>query len=606
MGGGTSKDDGEKKGSAATQQTTRSDNASTTAAVAANTSNAADNAPQAAGLQCTVVDSVSNAKVAFLSSVSNAGSRAAANRNKKARGSAAAGGDVSGSPDGEDGAEGHPVVVRLGDALIITGRDISTRSNASGGVGSPTFGSDDTLSPHNGGSVEKYNQMTATDRGDWRGAMSIVHAAMGPIGYARASSPALGTVHVGGAVLQGAPQLAYTTIGAAVGAVGMVTPSSLPLSGNATPQPPVNSDVSGKYTLQQKAAVFTSKTRYAAPLNFSMKSCGGQSSAVRAIAASADGTLFASVFAGSKSAQYFDGNTGNLIMEIRAHLDPIVAVGHSRDGKFLLTSSADGNVCLWDLNNGKKLREIPVTSQANAIAISDDSDMIATSSTEDFVNLWESKNGEALTMFQRHSGAVYCVAFSRRGGLVASGSQNGEVFVWGAQAGDVRLHIETGARTSVMNVSFSQDSTRLITSDRDVMQVWDLFTGGLVFTRNGTGEITLGEEGKTMHQPTFMTAPKEIPRITCVLFAACNNIVCGLTTKKILVLEPNSGCELLSLDVKALVTCMSTNWSGDVIFVGDYSGNHYRISLAYAHRDVIDFGLNTKPPAKERGKADRD
>ena len=364
--------------------------------------------------------------------------------------------------------------------------------------------------------------------------------------------------------------------------------------------------IPSKYTPQAKASVFTSKAKFAIPVNYTLTHAGGQAAAVRTIAASADGAMFASVVAGGKVAQYFDGITGQLIMEIRAHLDPVVAIAHSRDGKFLLTSSNDGNVCLWDLNNGKKLREIPVTSQANAVAISDDSETIATSSTEDFVNLWESRNAEALTMFQRHSGAVYCVAFSRRGNLVASGSQNGEVFVWGAQAGDVRLHVETGARSAVMHVAFSHDGTRLITADRDVLQVWDLFTGGLIFSRNGSGDVAMGEEGKSMHQPSFVSAPKELPRITCATFAACNNVVCGLTSKKVLVLDPNTGTELLCVDVKALVTCVSVNWAGDVIFIGDYCGNHYRLVLQYAHRDVLEFALNSKPPSKDKGKAERD
>lgn len=350
-------------------------------------------------------------------------------------------------------------------------------------------------------------------------------------------------------------------------------------------------------------APLTSSLPTAIPTNYSLRTCGGHTCAVRAISCSSDGMQFCSSCVGGKVASYFDAASGKMINEIKGHTEGVVCLSLSRDGKFLITASNDCTVVLWDLNNAKRLREVPISSHINAIAVNDESDTIATCTTEDVVSIWEARSCDPLIMFQRHTGPVLCVAFSRRGGLVASGGANGDLFIWTCLTGEPRFHLTSQSRAPVSSVSFSHDAQRVVSIERDVIHVWDLFTGQNVFSRNVAGKISL-RSGGSLLSTTEVNATT--PRFTCCQFVAGNLILATTNIRQLLLINPNSGEELLSIDVRAFITCLSSTWNGDIAFLGDSAGNHYRLQLTFGPRDVADFAMMSKPPSKERGRLDRD
>lgn len=339
----------------------------------------------------------------------------------------------------------------------------------------------------------------------------------------------------------------------------------------------------------------------AIPINYAFRACGGLSGPIRAITSSSDGQQFASASLGAKVAHCIDAESGKTINEVKGHTEGICALCLSRDGKFLLTASADCTVILWDLSNSKRLREVPVSSHIHAVTVNDESDTIAAATNEEIVNLWEARSCDPLIMFQRHTGPVVCVAFSRRGGLVASGGTNGDVFVWVCLTGEVRFHLNSGSRIAVSTVSFSHDAQRLISIERDLMVVWDLFTGQKVMTRDINGP-----RKSTAPVTVTETTGASTPRFTSALFVAGNLILAATNTKSLVVIHPVTGEDLLAIDLRAYVTCMSATWNSDVIFLGDASGNHYRLQLFFRPKDVIDFNLSSKPPSKEKGRPSTD
>lgn len=342
--------------------------------------------------------------------------------------------------------------------------------------------------------------------------------------------------------------------------------------------------------------LFARRVPFALPTNYVFTSCGGQSGPIRCLSSSADGSQFAVAVAGQKHCFLVDGHSGKSIMSFRGHLDPILSCAHSRDSKFLVTASADCTVILWDLNNGKKLREIPVSYQANVCAVSDECDVVATTSTEDFVHMWEAKSCDPLVNFQRHSASIFSLAFSRRGQLIASGSTNGEIFVWHHVTGDVRF-LFAKHRTPVLAVSFSHDGQRLVSVDRESVRMWDLFTGHCVFCRDTKGKIIAGSEDV---EERDQISHDDTVRFTSCCFVAGNLVLCATTAKQILLLEPNTGTEILSIPTKGVVTSFATNWVADTVFVGDFLGNHHRLQLQFSARDVKAFNLNAKLVTKDK------
>lgn len=358
------------------------------------------------------------------------------------------------------------------------------------------------------------------------------------------------------------------------------------------PPPPMNS------TAPEAVGWFSSLTRVAIPVSYVFKVCAGQAGPIRCISSNAEGTGFAVAVAGNKVCSYIDATSGQTVMGIKGHLDPILCCSHSKDGKFIVTTSADCTVMMWDLNNGKKLRELPVTSQATVCAINDDSDTLATTSTDDIINLWDCKSCEPLSSFQQHTSSIFAIAFARRGGVAASGAMNGELYVWTVAAGET-VHNFARHRTPVLAVSFSHDGQRLCSCDREALRVWDLFAGQPVLCRDAKGRIIAGaDDVASSPRP----GPDELVRYTSCAFVAGNLIAASFTSKCVILIDPNNGLELLSIGTKSVVTSFSASWSGESILCGDFNGNLYRWQLKFAARDRLAFHMDSRPQAAEKSK----
>ena len=97
------------------------------------------------------------------------------------------------------------------------------------------------------------------------------------------------------------------------------------------------------------------------------------------------------------------------------------------------------------------------------------------SGTMNGVQVWRVKDGKGVaTMPMEH---VYCVAVSKDGRFIAAGSK-GDVFVWDATNYE-QVFVGGVDRTTIFDVDFSPDSTRLVSADggHDVATVWDIGKG---------------------------------------------------------------------------------------------------------------------------------
>ena len=80
------------------------------------------------------------------------------------------------------------------------------------------------------------------------------------------------------------------------------------------------------------------------------------------------------------------------------------------------------------------------------------------------VRVWRVKDGEQLaaTMQGRH---VLCVAVSKDGRLIAAGSNDGEVWVWGGTTYQQALFVRKIPGLPIYDVDFSPDSSRLVSAN---------------------------------------------------------------------------------------------------------------------------------------------
>ena len=143
------------------------------------------------------------------------------------------------------------------------------------------------------------------------------------------------------------------------------------------------------------------------------------------------------------------------------------------------------------------------------LAFSRDGKSLASGSRDSSAMVWDVATGTARATLARHTSAVTSVAFAPDGKTLATGSLDWTAKVWDLPSGKLRLNLD-GHRDVVVAVAFSPDGKTLATSSRDgLARLWDVAEGSertamqthagpagpLAFLPDGRALITGGADG---------------------------------------------------------------------------------------------------------------
>jgi tetratricopeptide (TPR) repeat protein len=145
------------------------------------------------------------------------------------------------------------------------------------------------------------------------------------------------------------------------------------------------------------------------------------------VAFSPDGNRMASG-GNDKAVHVCDARTGKELLTLRGHTDAVNSVAFSADGARIASGGADKTVRVWDASSGReKLLLKGHTTSVLSVAFSPDGNRIASASSNNTLRLWDLFTARPTLTHEKRAVAV---CFSPNGGMLATGSAYGVVFLY--------------------------------------------------------------------------------------------------------------------------------------------------------------------------------
>ncbi|XP_044265310.1 TAF5-like RNA polymerase II p300/CBP-associated factor-associated factor 65 kDa subunit 5L [Tribolium madens] len=191
----------------------------------------------------------------------------------------------------------------------------------------------------------------------------------------------------------------------------------------------------------------------------------------------------------------YDLNVIKLIRNCGGHLGPIYCTSISSNSVYCASGSCDTTARLWDLETGHNLRVFVGHTQAiTCIDFHPNCLYVATGGADRNIRLWSVDNGTPLRLFHGCKGVVYGVAFSPLGDTLASVSDDKKIRLWDILNSKINNEIKQKGLPGTKLV-WSSDGKQLCTGAIDgVVRVWDLRQ-----IDSSEPQIGLNVNGKILH-----------------------------------------------------------------------------------------------------------
>jgi len=248
-----------------------------------------------------------------------------------------------------------------------------------------------------------------------------------------------------------------------------------------------------------------------------MQTLSGLTTPLNWTAYSPDGKKVAGIY--DKTIIIWDAKTGGELMTLSGHKDRVFSIVFSPDGNHLASGSANGELLIWDMADGKvslilqgpTIGSSPLASVQGyailSIAYSPDGKYLVSGDSDGFGIIWDAATGEKLSTISHEDGSsgvaflpdeIFGAAYSPDGKRLALAGGRGITRVLDASTGKELLTLK-GHTGPVLSVSFSPDGKLIATASMDgTTRVWDTATGVNLLMLPVNGVISFSPDGKRL------------------------------------------------------------------------------------------------------------
>jgi len=186
----------------------------------------------------------------------------------------------------------------------------------------------------------------------------------------------------------------------------------------------------------------------------------------------------------------WDWESGKYIRSMRGHTSAVQDLDFDDEGERLASCSADMSIKIWDMtdDNFKCVRTLQGHDH-NVCGVRFLSDLLISCSRDTTIKMWDMNSGFCMKTLQAHDEWVKCIAVSACGTLIASGSMDKSVRVWSAAKG-------------------SWDCSQIYNDHDHVVECVEFsnYSADKVITNAEDNKEDYKEEGGTPNKPRFLAS----------------------------------------------------------------------------------------------------
>lgn len=197
-----------------------------------------------------------------------------------------------------------------------------------------------------------------------------------------------------------------------------------------------------------------------------------------------------------------DAETGAVRHTLTGIRGNVNSVAFSTDGQWVAAAGGEpglqGQAAIWKVADGGLVRKFEGHFDAlYSVAISPDGKLLATGSYDQKIKLWDTATGAEVRTLTGHNGAVYGLAFRPDGKVLASASGDRTVKLWEVASGK-RLDTFSQPTKEQYTVAFSPDGRRLVAGGVDNRIRLYAVSAGAVEGTNQLLESKFAHEGAVL------------------------------------------------------------------------------------------------------------